>query len=135
MSEMIRYVGPTPSYPLPRSATSARWLCAFLNHQLQLWSCCEAMHHGTGVSAFVFIFDCLFLFLSNLSPSIMVCARTERSHCLCDNSCFHPSVFLGRLQANRALGFIITVTAHGLPSLSMRIINDSHFPRISHVTL
>uniref|UniRef100_A0A673GY13 3',5'-cyclic-AMP phosphodiesterase n=1 Tax=Sinocyclocheilus rhinocerous TaxID=307959 RepID=A0A673GY13_9TELE len=65
-------MGPTPSYPLPRSATSARWPCAFLNHQLQLWSCCEAMHRGTGVSAFVFIFDCLFLFLSNLSPSNMV---------------------------------------------------------------
>lgn len=75
-------VGPTPSYPLPRSATSARWPCAFLNHQLHLWSCCEAMHRGTGVSAFVFIFDCLFLFLSNLSPLNMVCAGMERSRCL-----------------------------------------------------
>ncbi len=130
-------MGPTPSYPLPRSATSARWPCAFLNHQLQLWSCCEAMHRGTGVSAFVFIFDCLFLFLSNLSPSNMVSDGME--HCLyvivpaliCQSS----SVAFQTNRAFRAYVRFITVTAYGLPSLSLWIINDSHSLRISHVTL
>lgn len=110
---------PTPSYPLPRSATSARWPCAFLNHQLQLWSCSEAMHRGTWVSAFVFIFDCLFLFLSNLSPLVMVCGGMERSRCLViiipalirqsSLVTFKPTDHLGP-----RLGFI-TVTAHGFP--------------------
>lgn len=35
-----------------RALTGARWLCAFLKHQLPEWSCREAMHCGTGASSF-----------------------------------------------------------------------------------
>uniref|UniRef100_A0A8C5G610 Phosphodiesterase n=1 Tax=Gouania willdenowi TaxID=441366 RepID=A0A8C5G610_GOUWI len=38
------------------SATGARWLCAFLKHQLPGRSCHEAMHCGTGVSDFCYPF-------------------------------------------------------------------------------
>lgn len=59
--------GPPAPIPLSlyeESATGARWLCAFLKHQLPEWSCREAMHCGTGVSTFVIIFDCLSLKIS-----------------------------------------------------------------------
>lgn len=55
---------PYPFSLYKESATGARWLCAFLKHQLPEWSCREAMHCGTGVSDFVIIFDCLLLKIS-----------------------------------------------------------------------
>lgn len=61
---MLRRRGRQVPYPFSlyeESATGARWLCAFLKHQLPEWSCREAMHCGTGVSDFVIIFDCLSL--------------------------------------------------------------------------
>lgn len=61
--KMLRQRGRLVPYPFSlykESATGARWLCAFLKHQLPEWSCREAMHCGTGVSDFVTIFDCLF---------------------------------------------------------------------------
>lgn len=100
MDGVNSFVGPTPSFPLPWSATSARWPCAFLNHQLQLWSCCEAMHRGTGVSAFVFIFDCLFL--SNLHRLWFAWARAVHVVFVIIPS--HPSVYLGCFHADRAYG-------------------------------
>lgn len=58
--KMLRHGGPQgpvpPFFPFMRSATGARWLCAFLKHQLPEWSCREAMHCGTGVSAFLIFF-------------------------------------------------------------------------------
>ncbi len=75
--------------------------------------------------------------LSNLSPSNMVSDGME--HCLyvivpaliCQSS----SVAFQTNRAFRAYVRFITVTAYGLPSLSLWIINDSHSLRISHVTL
>lgn len=57
--KMLRRRGRQVPYPISlyeESATGARWLCAFLKHQLPEWSCREAMHCGTGVSDFVIIF-------------------------------------------------------------------------------
>lgn len=65
--KMLRWRGRRLQYPFSlyeESATGARWLCAFLKHQLPEWSCREAMHCGTGVSNFVIIFDCLLLKIS-----------------------------------------------------------------------
>lgn len=65
---MLRRRGHRVPYPpfslYAESATGARWLCAFLKHQLLERSCREAMHCGTGVSEFVIIFDCLLLKIS-----------------------------------------------------------------------
>lgn len=58
-------LGPNTPFSLyEESATGARWLGAFLKHQLPERSCREAMHCGTGVSDFVIIFDCLLLKIS-----------------------------------------------------------------------
>lgn len=73
-----------PGPPLPFSlyeerATGARWLCAFLKHQLPEWSCREAMHCGTGVSNYFFFFplpffNCLLLKISlSTVHGIVVC--------------------------------------------------------------
>ncbi|KAM3598307.1 uncharacterized protein V6R79_016558 [Siganus canaliculatus] len=64
---MLRRRGHWVPYPFSlyeESATGARWLCAFLKHQLPERSCREAMHCGTRVSGFVIIFDCLLLKIS-----------------------------------------------------------------------
>lgn len=58
-----------PGPPLPFSlyeerATGARWLCAFLKHQLPEWSCREAMHCGTGVSNYFFFLPVVIFQLS-----------------------------------------------------------------------
>lgn len=49
---------PLPFFSLyeERALTGARWLCAFLKHQLPEWSCREAMHCGTGASSFFIYF-------------------------------------------------------------------------------
>lgn len=49
-----------PRLPLPFSlyeerATGARWLCAFLKHQLPERSCRQAMHCGTGAGDFFLV--------------------------------------------------------------------------------
>lgn len=63
------------------SATGARWLCAFLKHQLPEWSCHEAMHCGTGVSDFVTIFDCLLLKIFSLLFMVLWCVSHTYSFC------------------------------------------------------
>lgn len=75
---MLRRRGHRVPYPpfslYAESATGARWLCAFLKHQLLERSCREAMHCGTGVSEFVIIFDCLLLKISLFAVhGIVVC--------------------------------------------------------------
>lgn len=84
--KMLRRRGHRVPYPpfslYAESATGARWLCAFLKHQLLERSCREAMHCGTGVSEFVIIFDCLLLKIS-LSLLFMVSWCVSHTYSFC----------------------------------------------------
>lgn len=71
---------PLPLFSLyeERALTGARWLCAFLKHQLPEWSCREAMHCGTGASSFFLppaptATPCFVLFFVSSSCHISTC--------------------------------------------------------------